>query len=112
MQSLDIVRKIEYRKIEGEALCTLGKVYSEIGEINKAIDHCDQALKIFQNMEYRQGEGDALSTRAKPWISSTSAPSLDCAQKALQIFAQIESPKAEKVRQKLAEWQASGPQEP
>ena len=36
--------------------------------------------------------------------------SIDCAQKALQIFEQIESPKAEKVRQQLAEWQAPGPE--
>ena len=63
-QSLDIVRKIEYRKIEGEALCTLGKAYSDLGQIDKAIDHCDQALKIFKKMEYRRGEGEALFTKS------------------------------------------------
>jgi tetratricopeptide (TPR) repeat protein/predicted MPP superfamily phosphohydrolase len=112
MQSLDIVRKIEYRKIEGEALCTLGKVYSATGEIEKALDHYDQALKIFIDMEYRQGEGDAMFCKSQALDKLNRRPqAIDCAQKALQIFEQIESPKAEEVRQKLAEWHVSGPQE-
>ena len=111
-QSLDIVCKIEYRKIEGEALCTLGKVYSQIGEFNKAIDHCDHALEIFQKMEYRRGEAEALFYMSQALDKLSQRPqAIECAQKALQIFEQIESPKAEKVRQQLAEWQASSPQE-
>ena len=110
MQSLDIVRKIEYPRIEGEALCTLGKAYSDLGQIDKAIDHCDQALKIFQKMEYRRGEGDALFNKSlalDKFGQRTEAAAL--ADEALQIFVQIESPLAEKVRQKLAEW--GSPQE-
>jgi len=112
VQSLDIVRKIDYRKFEGEALCTLGKIYSGIGEIDKAINHCDQALKIFQGMEYRRGEGDAMFQKSQALYNLGQRPqAVDCAQKALQILEQIESPKAEKVRQRLSEWEASGPQE-
>jgi len=50
MQSLDIVRKIEYRKIESKALCTLGKAYSDLGQSANAIDHCNQAQKIIKEM--------------------------------------------------------------
>jgi tetratricopeptide (TPR) repeat protein/predicted phosphodiesterase len=104
-ESLDIVRKIDYRKIEGDALCTLGKAYSNLGEIDKAIDHCDQALEIFKKMEYRRGEGEALFTKSLALDKldrRTEAAVL--ATEALQIFSQIESPLAEKVRRKLAEW--------
>jgi len=105
MQSLDIVRKIEYRKFEGEALSTLGKAYFDLGQIDKAIDHSDQALEIFRKMEYRQGEGEALFTKSQALHKlgqRTQAATL--ASEALQIFVQIESPLAEKVRKKLAEW--------
>ncbi len=105
MKSLDIVRKIEYKKLDGEALSTLAKAYSNLGQIDKAIDHCDQALKIFKNMEYRRGEGEALFTKGQALHKldrRTEAAAL--AAEALQIFVQIESPLAEKVRQKLAEW--------
>jgi tetratricopeptide (TPR) repeat protein/predicted phosphodiesterase len=106
MQSLAIVRKIEYREIEGEALSALGRAYSDLGEIDKAIDHCDQALKIFKDIEYRRGEGEALFTKSQALDKlgqRTQAAAL--ANEALQIFVQIESPlKAERVRQKLAEW--------
>jgi tetratricopeptide (TPR) repeat protein/predicted phosphodiesterase len=108
IQSLDIVRKIEYRKIEGDALCTLGKAYSDLGQLDRTIDHCDQALKIFKKMEYRRGEGDALFTKSlvldKLGQRKEAAALLN---EALQIFSQIESPQAEKVRRKLAEWGCS-----
>ena len=105
MQSLDLVHKIEYRKFEGKALCTLGNAYSDLGQIDKALDHCDQALKIFKKMEYRRGEGEALFTKSLALDKlgqRTEAAAL--ANEALQIFSQIESPLAEKVRRKLAEW--------
>ncbi|MHB8120052.1 MAG: tetratricopeptide repeat protein [Methanothrix sp.] len=110
-ESLDIVHKIEYRKIEGESLCTLGKAYSNLGQIDKAIDHCDQALKIFKKMEYRRGEGEALFTKSLALDKiERRTEAADLATEALQIFDQIESPLAEKVRQKLAEW-GSSPEE-
>ena len=109
MQSLEIVRKIEYRKIEGENLCNLGKVYADLGENNKAIDYCDQALEIFRKMEYRRGEGDALFYKSLALDKlGQRQNAIDSAKAALDIFEQIESPRAEKVRQKLAEWQGSG----
>lgn len=108
MESLAIVRKIEYRKIEGDALCTLSKAYSDLGQLDNAIDHCDQALKIFKKMEYRRGEGEALFTKSLALDKlgqRTEAAAL--ANEALHIFQQIESPQADKVRRKLAEWGCS-----
>ena len=92
--------------MRGEALCTLGKAYSDLGKIDKAIDHCDQALKIFTKMEYRRGVGEALFNKSLALDKlGQRKDATDLANEALQIFSQIESPlKAEKVRQKLAEW--------
>ncbi len=105
MQSLVIVRKIEYLKFEGEALSVLGKAYSNLGQLDKTLDHCDQALKIFKKMEYRRGEGEALFTKSQALDKlGQRKDAVSLANEALQIFQQIESPLAEKVRQKLAEW--------
>ncbi|MEI8003263.1 MAG: tetratricopeptide repeat protein, partial [Methanothrix sp.] len=102
----------EYPKIEGDALCALAKAYSDLGQFDKALDHCDQALKIFQETKYRRGEGEAFFTKSLALDKlgqRTEATAL--ANEALQIFQQIESPlKAEKVRQKLALW-GCGPTE-
>jgi tetratricopeptide (TPR) repeat protein/predicted MPP superfamily phosphohydrolase len=107
-QSLDLVGKIEYRKIEGEALCTLGKAYSALGQIDKALNHCDRALEIFKKMEYRRGEGEALFAKSLALDRlGQRAQAASIANEALQIFSQIESPLAEKVSQKLAEWGTS-----
>ena len=104
-QSLTIARRIEYRKIEGEALNTLGKAYLYLGEIYKALDHCEQALKIFQEILFKRGEGEALFYRSEALDKlGRRNDAIDCAKRALQIFQQIESPLAEKVRQKLVEW--------
>ena len=112
MQSLDIVRKIEYRKIEGEALCNLGKVYADLGEASRAVDYCDQALGIFQKKEYRRGEGDALFNKSLALDKlGQRQEAIDSAKSTLKIFEQIESPQAEKVRQKLEEWQGPHTQE-
>ena len=92
-ESLDIVRKIEYRKIEGEALCTLGKAYSDLGQLDKAIDHCDQALKIFKKMEYRRGEGEALFSKSLALDKlGQRKEAAALANEALQIFAADRKP--------------------
>ena len=55
-----IVRKIEDRKNESEALCNMGKAYATLDETHKAIEYYEQSLEIARKIEYRRGEGDAL----------------------------------------------------
>ena len=105
-QSLEIVRRIEDRKNESVALCNLGKAYSDLGEVRKAIDNFEQSLEIARKIEYRRGEGDALFNMSLALEKLGQRPeAIDHAKAALAIFEQIESPDAEKARQKLAEWQ-------
>ena len=76
------------------------------GEIRKAIDYYEQSLEIARKIEYRRGEGDALFNMSLALEKLGQRPeAIDHAKAALVIFEQIESPDAEKARQKLAEWQ-------
>jgi tetratricopeptide (TPR) repeat protein len=91
---------------ECEVLCNLGKAYAALGEVCKAIDHFEQSLEIARKIEYRRGEGDALFNMSLALEKLGQRPkAIDRAKAALSIFEQIESPDAEKARQKLAEWQ-------
>jgi tetratricopeptide (TPR) repeat protein len=96
----------------GDALCNLGRAYHDLGETPKAIENYYQSLEIARKIEYRKGEGEVL------FYLSLSLDKLDQrkqaihqAEDALKIFERIESPLAEKVRPKLAEWKET-PQGP
>ncbi len=87
---------------ESEALCNLGKAYAALGEVRKAIDYYEQSLEISRKIEYRRGEGDALFNMSLALDKLGQRPeAIDRAKAALVIFEQIESPDAEKARQKL-----------
>ena len=84
----------------------MGKAYANLDEVRKAIDHFEQSLKISRKIEYRRGEGDALFNMSLALEKLGQRPeAIDNAKAALVIFEKIESPGAEKARQKLAEWQ-------
>ena len=77
-----------------------------MGEVLKAIDYYEQSLEIARKIEYRRGEGDALFNMSLALDKfGQRQEAIDHAKAALVIFEQIESPDAEKARQKLAEWQ-------
>ena len=106
MQSLEIACKIEDRKTESIALCNLGKAHADLDETCKAIDYYEQSLEISLKIEYLRGEGDALFNKSLALEKLGQRPeAIDHATAALKIFEQIESPDAEKARQKLSEWQ-------
>jgi hypothetical protein len=63
-------------------------------------------------MEYRRGEGEALFCKSLAQHKlALQQEAVDGAKAALEIFEQIESPHAGKVRQKLSEWQGPDCQE-
>ena len=104
-QRLIIAREIGDRRGEGAATGNLGLAYAALGETRKAIEYHEKYLAIAREIGDRRGEGNAL------WNMSLSldklgecARAIECAEAALKIYAEIESPHAEMVRKKLAEW--------
>jgi len=104
-QALKIASKTENRRIEGDALCNLGRAYHDLGETSKAIEYYNKSLEIARKIEYCRGEGEALF-----YISLSldklgqRKEAINQAKAALMIFERIESPLVEKVQSKLAEW--------
>jgi tetratricopeptide (TPR) repeat protein/predicted phosphodiesterase len=104
-QALEIVRKTEHKKIEDDALCNLGRVYADLNAPSKAIEYLNPSLEIARKIEYRRGEATALFNMSLALAKlGQRKEAIDNAEAALNIFERIESPLAEKVRSKLAEW--------
>lgn len=104
-QWLEISRKIGDRSGEGGALGDLGLAYSHLGEFRKAIEYYEHALKISREIGDRLGEGsDIFNMSISLQGIGQQEEAVSLARSALEIFEEIESPHAEAVRQKLAEW--------
>jgi tetratricopeptide (TPR) repeat protein len=106
-QVLIVLREMGDRHGEGSTLGNLGNAYANLGEMQRAVEFYEQYLAIAREIGDRRGEGivlyniclalDKLGDRAK---------AIAHAEAALEIFEQIESPAAEKVRATLAQWHA------
>ncbi|HPT37601.1 MAG TPA: hypothetical protein PLZ44_04845, partial [Methanothrix sp.] len=65
----------------------------------------DQALKISKDIEYRKGQAEALFAKSLALGGlDRRTEAVACARQALDIFEQIESPRASTMRELLAEW--------
>jgi len=83
----------------------MGSAYHALGDSSKAITLHECALEIFREIGDRLGEGNALFNMSLTLNKiGEREKAIDRAQSALNIFEKIESPQAEKVRRKLAEW--------
>lgn len=110
--ALKILREIGDPRNEAAVLDNLGLAYTDSSKYQKAIEYYEQALKIEREIGDLRGEGNTLFNMSlTQYKLGQRMNAVDCAQKALRIFQKIESSQAEKVRQQLAEWQSSGPQE-
>ena len=90
----------------------MGLAYADLGNANKAIEHLDQALETVRTTGKIQEEAETLFKMSLAFDKLCERDeAIDRIKSALDIFEQIESPRAEKVRLKLAEWQGSGPKE-
>jgi len=110
-QSLVIKLEIGDRRGEGNALGNIGLAHKNLGNVSKAIEFYAQHLAIAREISDRRGEGNALwnIALAREELSDR-AQAIVCAEAALIIYAEIESPHTKSVRAKLAEWrgQADG----
>ena len=107
-QHLAIARETGDRRGEGHALGNLGVAYFHLGETRKAMEYYEKNLAIVRETGDLRGEGNTL------WNISLGLDQLGGrelalvnAEAALGIFEQMESPNAEKVRRRLAEWRAA-----
>ena len=104
---LEIARETGDRRGEGNALGNLGNAYSALEQRDKAITHYGQQLEISRETGDRRGEGNALWNRADEYMKlGRHDEAIVDAQLALKIREEIEDPRADKVRQALADWGA------
>jgi tetratricopeptide (TPR) repeat protein len=104
---LTAARRLKWRDAEGGALGNLGAAYAALGETRRAIEFYEQALQIARETGDRRGEGTVLWNMALALGQlEDRAQAMVHAEAALAIYEQIESPHADKVRKRLAEWKA------
>lgn len=91
----------------GSNLGNLGGAYCLLDNPYKAIELIEQALVIARKIEDRNIEGNALLIRSLSLNDlGERSPAIVDAEAAFKIFDEIQDPKAEKVRQQLAEWRS------
>jgi tetratricopeptide (TPR) repeat protein len=89
------------------ALDDLGRAYADQADARRAIEFYEQALVIARDAKHgdRRGEGNALFNMSLSLDNlGDRVQAIAKAQAALEIYEQIESPYADRVREQLAEW--------
>ena len=88
-------------------LGNLGNAYILLGNLHKAIEYYDQALKIAREIGDIRGEGIHLFNMSISLYNlGQRDKAIPLAESALAIFEEIESPHAETVRKTLALWKS------
>ena len=101
-QALSIAQEIGDRRNEGDCLGSLGKAYADLGQVDRAIQYYQQALAISQKIGDLRGEGNHLGNLGSAYYSQGQVEQTrQYMEQALRIFEEIESPNAEKVRERL-----------
>lgn len=105
-QSLEIAGETDDRKSEGSGLGGLGNAYSDAGDPQKALGYLEQALMIAREIGDRQGEAASLHNSALAFDQlGERGEAIRRMKEALRIYEQIETPRREDARAKLAQWQ-------
>jgi tetratricopeptide (TPR) repeat protein len=104
-QDLIIAREIGDRRGEGSVLGSLGNAYADLGETRRAVEFYEKQLIIVREIGDRRGEANALGNLGTAFDKlGDRERAIAHVEGALEIFEQIESPYAEKVRAQLARW--------
>jgi tetratricopeptide (TPR) repeat protein len=104
-RALVIHRQVGDRYGEGKALANLGATYLSSGQPRPALEHLQQGLVISQGIGDSMGKATALINMGSVLKElGDHVEALKCAEASLEIFEQLESPNAERVRAILAGW--------
>jgi tetratricopeptide (TPR) repeat protein len=103
-QALAIARETGERRAIGFWLGNMGEAQQKQGAFGKAIEYCDQALAIAQEIGDRQNEGKWLYSLGDVYAElGQTDKAIELTESALKLLEAIESPDAQKTRQKLEE---------
>ncbi len=103
--ALAVAKQIGNRQYEGIHLGNLGNAYAALGDARKAIEFYEQQLMIVREIGDRRGEGNALFNMGLALYGLEEKDrAIQLVKQALKIYEAIESPSAEKARNKLKEW--------
>lgn len=103
-QALVIDREIGDRRGEGADLGNLGRAYSDLDETSKAIEYYEQSIELAREIGYRYLEANNLLGWGDTLVKLGEADrAIEMIEAALSIYEQIESPRAETARKRLAE---------
>lgn len=106
-QALIIHRELGHLRFEGITLGNLANANVALGRVQVAIDLYQKAMVINRKAGNQRSEGDThWNISVALDILGDRAQAIAHAEAALKIYEQIENPRAEKVRQQLAEWKA------
>ena len=101
-QALAIFRESSDRRNEGIWLNSLGNAYRRLRQVERAIENYTQALAIARETGERGEEGGCLRNLGEAYIDLGQPDTARAyLQQALDIFIEIESPYADKVRREL-----------
>ena len=105
-RAVAILREIGDRRGEGIALVGLGNADANLGEMHHAIEFYERAVAILREIGNRRDEGEALWGKSQMLDRlGDRAQAIAQAKAALEIWEQIQDPRADKVRTQLAKWQ-------
>ncbi|MBM3942983.1 MAG: tetratricopeptide repeat protein [SAR202 cluster bacterium] len=103
--ALASARELKHRQAEGVHLGNLGNAYADLGQPQRAIEHHEQALVISREIGDRRGEGQDLWNLAVVLDGlGRRREAIARARESLQALAESQSPDADMVRRRLAEW--------
>jgi tetratricopeptide (TPR) repeat protein len=106
-QRLAIAREVGDRRGESIVLGSLGNAYAARGELQKAREFYEQQLIITRQLGFRQVEGSANFNIGRVFKRlGDRARALAHAEAALEIFEQVQSPRAAQARAQVAELRA------
>jgi tetratricopeptide (TPR) repeat protein len=91
--ALAAARETRNGQAEAWLMTSLGHMYSEVHQVDKALDFCLRALAIFRKIRDQQGEARALTGLGRGYISlGRFEQSIECEQRALAICQRMGDP--------------------
>ena len=104
-QCLIVTREIGDRRKESYALGNLGNAYLSINEPTRSLELFNGVLIVAREMGDQYSEGNSLYAMSRALNAlGEREQAIALAEAALEIYEQLESPNAEVVRARLAEW--------